>query len=253
MGRGHPASHSVAPTPPLSNASSPTTFACAFVGDDSLLVRCAELARVRGHDVRYVITASPAVVRWAHAAGIPTISAEGDCAASLAAALHGERLDWIFSVANLRALPVAMLDLAKNGGVNFHDGPLPRFGGVHAPAWALIAGEREHGITWHRMAERLDAGEIITQRAVPIDDDDTSLALNLKCFEAGVESFGDVLDKLTQSRLETRTHALDRASYHRKADRVPAAATLDWNRSAKELSAATGTPLVPPRLHSPTT
>lgn len=175
------------------------------------------------------------VAQWARSAEIPIIHSDSNHL--LEAAVGPARLDWLFSVANLRPVSADVLKLAANGGVNFHDGPLPRYGGMHAPAWAVMAGERVHGVTWHRMAERLDAGAILMQRLVPIDDDETSLTLNLKCFEAGAESFDQLLALLPTLPATATTRELDRQTYHLKSDRVPAAATLDWTRGARELSA----------------
>lgn len=219
------------------NRSNTSALACVFIGDNSLLIHCADLARQRGHDVRCVITGTPAIVGWAQSEGIATVAAEGDYIRAVTELLVGQQLDVVFSVANLRRLPATLLHLAKRGGVNFHDGPLPRYGGVHAPAWALMSGERDYAITWHRMTERMDAGEIILQRAIAIEDDDTSLTLNLKCFEAGATSFGELLELLEEPKLPTRAHDLDRATYHRKSDRVPAAATLDWAQGSRDLVA----------------
>ena len=187
--------------------------------------------------MRYVVTGNSAVAAWAKTNGIDVIDAEADYVAALTQRLSGQRLDWIFSVANLRPLSTEFLQLSTNGGVNYHDGPLPRYGGVHAPAWAIIAREPVHGITWHVMSEQLDAGDIILQQPIRVDADETSLTLNLKCFQAGAESFDRVLQRLASGDVRTQQHALDRTTYHRVRDRVPAAATLDWSQSADELAA----------------
>lgn len=211
------------------------TLACVFVGDDSLLIRCVELARQRGHVVRCIVTSAPAVELWSQSVGIPTLDARSAYGEALAGA--SEPVDWLFSVANLRPVSAEVLRCARYGGINFHDGPLPRYGGVHAPAWAIMGDERVHGITWHRMTDRLDGGDILIQRSIPIEDDDTSLTLNLKCFEAGIDGFATLLDMLGEAGQTAHPHVLDRATYHRRSDRVPAAATLDWSRDATESSA----------------
>ena len=43
----------------------------------------------------------------------------------------------------------ASLELARQGAVNFHDGPLPAYAGLNAPVWAILNREATHGITWH--------------------------------------------------------------------------------------------------------
>ena len=49
---------------------------------------------------------------------------------------------------------------ARHLAINFHDGPLPRRGGLNAPAWALMEGSRHHGVTWHEITPHLDAGRV---------------------------------------------------------------------------------------------
>lgn len=46
---------------------------------------------------------------------------------------RGLDYDWLLSVANLSIIPQPLLDGARRGAVNFHDGPLPRHAGLNAP------------------------------------------------------------------------------------------------------------------------
>jgi len=54
--------------------------------------------------------------------------------------------------------------------VNYHDGLLPDYGGVMATAFSIFAGEPSSGFTFHHMSGKLDAGPILIQNAVPIDE-----------------------------------------------------------------------------------
>ena len=60
-------------------------------------------------------------------------------------------------------------------------------GGLNTPAWAILRGHAEHGITWHWMTDAVDAGRIIAQRRFRIADDETALTLNARCFDAAIE------------------------------------------------------------------
>ena len=57
--------------------------------------------------------------------------------------------------------------------INIHPSLLPKYKGLHTHARAIEAGEREHGATVHWVTPELDAGEIILQRAIPIEPGDT--------------------------------------------------------------------------------
>ena len=152
-------------------------ISCFLVGAESLLVRCGEILLERGHEVRGVVTAEPTIADWAREKGLAVVEQKGDWGSALA-----ERpFDYLFSITNLSIIPSRVLALPTKGAINFHDGPLPRFAGLYAPAWALIAGETSYAVTWHLMGDEVDAGDILLQRRLAVSADETSLTINKKC------------------------------------------------------------------------
>jgi methionyl-tRNA formyltransferase len=218
---------------PASQATMPTPFSCFLLGSDSLLLSCADVLLSQGHDVRGVVSTAPAVRAWAEGHGIPTFRR----ATELVAAGAGRPVDWLFSITNLAILPPEVLALPRRGAVNFHDGPLPRYGGLRAPAWALMAGEQSYGISWHLMTDAPDEGDLLLQRVFPIEPDDTSLTLNTRCFEAAVASFPELVAQLASGAWTATCHVLDRATYHGLDARPAGQGHLDWRRPAGELAA----------------
>src|SRR4029453_13691061 len=95
-----------------------------------------------------------------------------------------------------KMLSPAVLQLPRRMAINFHDALLPDYAGLHAPSWALIKRETTHGITWHEMTERPDAGRLLKQRAFPIADRETALTLNARCYEAAIGAFEELIDGL---------------------------------------------------------
>lgn len=74
------------------------------------------------------------------------------------------------------------------GSINIHKRRLPDYrGGGAVGLWELLAGEKEIGITVHKVSDRLDKGEIVAETAVPIDEGDTLVSLKLKADLAGDE------------------------------------------------------------------
>ena len=59
--------------------------------------------------------------------------------------------------------------------------PLPAYAGVHAASWALLNGEKEHGVTWHLMSRRIDAGDILKQERFAIGSRDKAEDVNRAC------------------------------------------------------------------------
>jgi len=207
------------------------TLRCILIGDESLLVHCAQVLRESGHRIEALITDHPDARRWAAESGLPVVSPDDDLDAMLAAT----PCDWLFSITNFRILSARALATPRCGAINFHDGPLPRYGGRYAPAWALMAGEADYGITWHRMSAEVDQGDILVQRGFSIEPHDTSMSMNVKCWEAAIASFPELLERLAEPALTGTRAPLDQTTWHRKAERPRGLATLDWRRPVAEL------------------
>ena len=155
----------------------------------------------------------------------------------MAKTLAGEKFDYFFSITNLTVVAHDVLQLARKGVVNFHDGPLPQYAGLYVTSWALINQEKQHGITWHTMTAGVDEGEILKQRIFPLSADETAFSLNTRCYEAGAETFAELVGELAT---DTATHIAqdftDR-SYFAKHKRPSAAGTFSWNQPGSAISA----------------
>ncbi|MDB6176895.1 LLM class flavin-dependent oxidoreductase [Paracoccus sp. Z330] len=197
------------------------TQSAVFIGNESLLIQCAGQWRDRGHSVAAILTRDADIRKWGEAQGIPVFAQSetrepGDLA-----------YDWLFSVANLSLVPDALLARAGRGAINFHDGPLPRRAGLNTPAWAILQGDDQHGITWHLIEGDIDEGDILEQRLFAISPDDTTLSLNTKAFEAAIDSFSAVMAQV-ENGLQRQRQDLSLRDYHARADRPVAAASLDF-------------------------
>ena len=93
--------------------------------------------------------------------------------------------DLIVVAAYGRILPQEILDYPRLGCVNVHSSLLPKYRGAAPIHWAILNGEQETGVTLMHMALALDAGDIIAQRATPIDPDETVEELHDRLARAG--------------------------------------------------------------------
>jgi methionyl-tRNA formyltransferase len=118
--------------------------------------------------------------------GCETWPAELVKSAALADRLGAEHVDLLLNVHSLYRIHQAVLAAPKMGAFNLHPGPLPRYAGRNAVSWAIFRGEREYGVTVHRMDAGLDSGPIVYQTFFPITAEDTALALSLTCIREGV-------------------------------------------------------------------
>lgn len=128
--------------------------------------------------------------------------------------------DIIFNIAFVQIYRAPVLNVPRLGCVNFHPGPLPRYGGLNPWVWAIINNETEYGVTLHYMREKVDAGEILGNEKLPIDSDETGLSLLLKCYKHGAALFRNVLRNivgnnvtLTHQDLTKRTYFLNKIPY----------------------------------------
>jgi natural product biosynthesis luciferase-like monooxygenase protein len=210
-----------------------TRFSSILIGNQALLVQCGQILLERGHTISAVVTRTPSIADWARENGI-RVEQPGR---SLAMRLGHVKVEWLFSIANLSVIPENVLSLASSGAINFHDGPLPAYAGLNAPVWALLNGEREHGITWHMITDEVDAGDIVMRQRIAIDDDETAFTLNAKCFAAAIESFGPLVETLEADSLSTEPQDFSVRTIFARADRPPAAGRVDFNWTADRLAA----------------
>jgi amino acid adenylation domain-containing protein len=225
---------------------------CMLVGEGNMLIASGLLLREAGLRISGVVSDDAAAVQWANSLEIPMIG-YGD---ELVASLERSPVDYLFSVINLRILPAEALKLPRIAAINFHDGPLPRYAGLHATSWALFNREKTHGITWHLMESTIDTGPIVRQRWFEVAEDDTALSLNLKCFNTGLASLADMVSDLVQGTITATPQDAARRTYCAGSRRPAAGGILEWDRRGEESEAmARGTdfgpyrnPLVLPKI-----
>lgn len=208
------------------------TLTALLIGNESLTVECGKRWLERGHQLSAVVTREAKVAAWASAAGLRVI-APGTGLVDRTLRLH---VDWILSVANLSLVPEPVMHLARQGGVNFHDGPLPGYAGLNAPVWALLNGEATHAITWHLMTAGIDEGEVLATRSFDIEADDTAFTLNARCFAAAVDSFPDVITAMEAGGQPRQPQAAGARKVWRRADRPRADGRLDFTRDAETVA-----------------
>ena len=97
--------------------------------------------------------------------------------------------------------------------VNLHGSLLPKYRGRATAFWPLYYGDDETGVTAHLMTEEWDAGPIIEQRRVRIDQTDTVHSLYLKLAEVGGHLACELLDRYS-CEFDTRPNQTTEADYH---------------------------------------
>ena len=141
--------------------------------------------------------------------------------------------DVIFSFYYRNLLSDEILNLAPQGAFNLHGSLLPKYRGRAPLNWVLVNGEKETGVTLHRMTHRADAGDIVAQQTVAIADSDVALSLHRKLCAASQTLLGDALPKIRSGQTQERAQDDTQATYVGR--RTPEDGRLTWEKPAQEL------------------
>jgi methionyl-tRNA formyltransferase len=186
-----------------------------------------------GYTINGVMSEDPQVVSWARQQGLIWTN---DFEIFKSTLLEEKSFDYLFSIFNKQyILPKAILHKPKQFTINCHDGPLPKYAGANATVWAILNGEQSHGITWHVVSEKLDAGDILKQAIFPIDRDETALSLNLKCYEHARLSFIKLVDEISNNKIARVKQDLQKRSYYNSYNKPRGNALIQWNSAAEEI------------------
>ncbi|MBN3195848.1 bifunctional UDP-4-amino-4-deoxy-L-arabinose formyltransferase/UDP-glucuronic acid oxidase ArnA [Pectobacterium versatile] len=142
--------------------------------------------------------------------------------------------DVIFSFYYRTLLSDDILQLPAFGAFNLHGSLLPRYRGRAPVNWVLVNGETQTGVTLHKMVSRADAGDIVAQSVVAIDEEDTALTLHGKCRTAAAALLAQQLPLIRSREITLTPQDESRASYFGR--RTAADGLIDWHKSAREIN-----------------
>ena len=138
------------------------------------------------------------------------------------------------SLNNFQIIKSPLLKSPREGFINFHNGPLPRYGGVNVCSWAIINGEKNYGVTWHFMDEGVDTGDIVAQRHFAIPAYSTALDLTMTCIDTGLEMLEQLAPLLAEGIIPRKQQPDGRRSYFSMRD-VPNDGRIDFNWSSDRI------------------
>lgn len=147
--------------------------------------------------------------------------------------IRGLRPEFIIVAAYGEILSKELLAIPERGAINLHASLLPKYRGAAPIQWAIIRGEKETGITTFLMDEGMDTGQILLQRAIPIEEDDTAGSLYGKLAQLGAEVMLATLEGLERGTLKPRPQDHSQATYAPKIKKEMG--KLDWTRPGREL------------------
>lgn len=141
--------------------------------------------------------------------------------------------DLIVTAAYGQFVPKVLLEHPRYKAINVHGSLLPKYRGGAPIQRAIINGEEKTGISIIYMTPKMDAGDILMQREIPILDEDTSDSLFKKLSILGSEMIMEVIDKLeagTVKPVKQDEKAVSFAYNLTKEDEI-----LDFKKPAREV------------------
>jgi len=116
--------------------------------------------------------------------------------AQLVKMLQDAEVELVVLAGFMRVLKEQMLAAFPRRIVNIHPSLLPKFPGLEAWKQALAANEKWTGVTVHYVDEKIDHGDIIAQRRIPVMSDDTPESLHARIQEVEHVLYPEALERV---------------------------------------------------------
>lgn len=141
--------------------------------------------------------------------------------------------DLIVTAAYGQIVPRAILEAPKYGCINVHASLLPEYRGGAPIHQAIIDGKEKTGVTIMYMVDKLDAGDILTQVEIPIEEDDHVGSMHHKLSVAGAKLLSDTIPSLIDGKLEAVRQEEDKATFAANIKREQE--RIDWTQSGEAI------------------
>jgi methionyl-tRNA formyltransferase len=217
-----------------------------FCGTPQFAMPTLQQLLAAGHTIELVITqpdrvrgrdqdpTPPPIKILAAQAGLPVVQPEKiKNNPDLRTRLEAIKPDAIIVVAYGRIIPEWMLNLPRLGNLNLHASLLPKYRGAAPIQWAVANGETVTGATTMRIDQGLDTGDILLQRSLPIEPNQTAEQLFPILAESGATLMRETLESLEAGTIQSIPQDNAAASLAPILQREDA--LVDFTRSAAEI------------------
>lgn len=159
--------------------------------------------------------------------------------AEIQAQIAAMNADVIIVAAYGLIIPTVVLKMPKFACYNIHASLLPRWRGAAPIHRALLAGDKETGVTIMEVVPALDAGAMVSKGVVPITDADTTQTLHDALAKIGAQLMVQAMNDLAKANtkhgvLPSIVQDESLVTYAHKLEKSES--TIDWQKSAVEIS-----------------
>ena len=145
-----------------------------------------------------------------------------------------QKVDTIITISWKYFLPLKINKLVGNRSIIIHDSLLPKYSGFAPLATAIIKGEKKVGITVLFASEKLDNGDIISQKTLAVRDDEYMSEITDRITVLYVEAVREIIQELKKGK-KIKATPQDHSQRTYSIWRNPEDCQINWHDSAKNI------------------
>lgn len=142
--------------------------------------------------------------------------------------------DLIVTAAYGQFLPTKLLNAPKHRAINVHASLLPKYRGGAPVHYAIIEGESETGISIMYMEKKMDAGDILSQKSIPIKKEDDVASMFNKLSFLGRDLLMETLPELFAGNITPIKQDESKVTYSPNISREEE--RIDWTKTALQIA-----------------
>ena len=143
--------------------------------------------------------------------------------------------DIVVVIAYGKIIPKRFLNLAKYGFINVHASLLPKWRGAAPIQRSIMSLDSETGISVMKIVEELDAGPVMYQAKIVINENTDTQTLTQVLSQLGAKALLDSISKIENGKAKFKEQNHNQATYAKKISK--AEGKIEWNESAKKVLA----------------
>ncbi len=138
-------------------------------------------------------------------------------------------------VAYGKLIPKEILNLSKYGFINLHASLLPKYRGAAPIQRSLINREKETGISFMKIIEKLDSGPVCQKYKIAINKNENYNSLLARLSSLGEDNVIEIIEKIIENKIKFVDQNEHEASYAKKIEKLDG--KINWNESAELIQA----------------
>ena len=143
--------------------------------------------------------------------------------------------DIVVVIAYGKIIPKKFLNLSKYGFVNVHASLLPKWRGAAPIQRSIMNLDNQTGISIMKIVEELDAGPVMHQDKIQINENVDALTLSKVLSKLGAKSIINAIDEIVEGKARFQEQNHSKATYAKKI--LKTEGRINWNQSAKKVLA----------------